>query len=193
MSQTAEDICNLTLAYLGKQSDDRVTSLSPPTNKVEKTFAPIFPVTLRQELRKGYWNCAKHTKSLTQLAEVLVNVAKPYQYDLPNDYIKDWRDKDSEWERRGNRVVSAYKNTLVFPYIREITPDLIDPLLAEVVARSMQMKLSRPYTKSNPEFQSAFDMYRLAMSDATLANAMENGPVDIDFRAEEGNWLTERY
>ena len=196
MTQTAEDICNLTLAYLGKQSDDRVMQLASPENGVEKTFAGIYLPTVRQEIRKYPYNCTKTTATLTQLSEVLTNTSKPNQYKLPNDYVAEWRSQESEWERQGERVVSAYTKTLHFPYRRMLGYDkaaLIDPLLVEVIARAMQVKLSRPYTKQNVEWQTAKQEYEDAFAEAKRGNAMENGPINVDFRAEEGNWLTDRY
>jgi hypothetical protein len=192
---TSEDICNLTLTYLGKGAGDRVQSLSAPGNEIERLFALIFPQARDHELRRHFWNCAHTVKSLPQLAAVLTDTPRPYQYDIPTDYLQGIRTKTAEWQRRRDRLLSSIPTTLTINYVARIDGAEMDPLLAEALARRMQMMIARPTTKSNPEYNNAKEEYLFAVAEARRANAMEEGPINLRDEADDPNdgWLGARY
>lgn len=186
---TPEGLCNLALAKLGLA--DRISSLAAPRLPLERHFSTIYPHYRDVELRRRRWVFAKMTWTLAQIVQDTTDPDRPFVYNLPDEVINPWRDKDTEWLVVGRQLWSGYPVSLVVTGNKRVDPYLFDPLFDEVLVTRLAIEsLDKPGVPDSKR-QDAKQWYVAAVNDAAAGNAFLHEPDDI---ADDNkfDWLTAR-
>lgn len=186
---TKEGLCNLALGKLGLK--DRIASLSAPTLPLERHFFTIYNHYRDVELSRHRWLFAKQEYVLSQGAAVSPYSDKPYSYDLPDELLKPWRDKLTEWVLNGRTLFSGYATTITLTGTRRVPETMFDPLFDEVFATRLALESMDVPGVSDTKRADSKQWYAVAIADAKASNAIQQEAPDISDDANF-SWLNDR-
>jgi hypothetical protein len=177
------EIANLALGKLGA---NRIVSFSDDSEEARAASLFYLP-TLRAELRRHPWSCAKKRTTLAPTSSTPLNFA--YAFNLPTDCLRVLKDLDGyehDWEIQGRQLLTDETDTLELPYIYEITdPNIMDPLLVEAFACKLAMQMTQRITQSRGKKSDLAEEYKEAIAEAKKANAFERAAI----QPQEDPWI----
>jgi len=172
---------------------ERITSLTqdhPNARHCNNAYGAIRDA----ELRAHPWGFAKKRAVLTPHA-MAPAFDFTYAFPLPSDCLRplppartdlDWQIENHEG---ANAILTNDGSSINLTYIARVTdPVLFDPLFVLALAASLARHLAEPITQSNTKKEAAGNWYKAVMSQARLANAIEQ----IATEAPEDPWLAAR-
>lgn len=177
---------------LGKLGSARVANIAPPVSPLERFVATGWPLWRTSELAKRRWVFATQFDYVMTLSATLVDVDKPYEYNIPPDSLRLIRQRRTEWRQSGRKIRSN-ENPLSISYIRDTNPDEFDPLFVEVLACRIALECAEYVTQSNSKKADANGLYNDAVNKAGQANAYTIGPEDYGADDNDFPFITARY
>lgn len=184
------EICNRALLKLGA---DTITSLSEANVKA-RVMSALWDTCRKAELRKRNWNFALARASLAKLSTA-PSWGFGNQFQLPTDFLRivqvsdvyvapglnDYRDSDdSPYAVEGQTILTDFDDPLKIRYVKDVTdPGVFDALFVEVLACKLAFEGCYKITQSREGQKIAMEDYKLAVKDASLANAIERPPQGI--------------
>lgn len=180
MATSDVSIANLALQKLGA---GRITSLTQDL-KEARSINACYEAIRDKELRAHPWSFAKTRATLAPAAD-----APPFDYayafPLPTDFLRLLRPNttDLDWsiERQdGVRCILTNDGTAInLRYICKITdPTEFDPMFVDALACKLAWHTCEEITQSNQKKADILAEYKISISEARLANAIEAGPDD---------------
>lgn len=193
------EIANRALTKVGAR---RLISLDDNTEG-GRTVNSMFTIVRDAELREHSWRFS--IKRVQQAAQVTTPVfGYAFQYRVPSDSLKllevgqfypgadltDYVGTDtSPYAVENGFILTDYPAPLPIRYVARIEdPSLFDALFVEAFACRLAMELAEPLTQSGQKRQLAAEEYKLAVSAAITANAIEKPPVKI----ADDTWIMAR-
>lgn len=192
-------IANLALTKLG---DLRITALTDNTKPAREINA-IYGM-LRDKLQRTFnWRfCVKRASLAADVATPVFDYS--YQYTLPADCLRvlqinayypapDLSDLISsggqEYVIEGGKILTRSSGSLNLRYLARIEdPTKFDSSFDDAFAGLLAYNVCEALTQSDAKKNAALREYRLALTDAIRANAIENPPESI----ADTTWLTVR-
>lgn len=184
-------ICNLALGMIGQNP---IKSLSDDTHEA-RTCNIYYQHAVDKVLQSNDWNSAVCHAALP--ADVSVPIWEyDYQYILPSGVSPEYPlclrvikvDGGDDWERRGNKILTNYPPPLNITYIGRVKENLIDPMLAEVIARKLAVDMSVRFTDSAAKTQLLKTLSLTEENEAKRIDARESKPSNII----SDNWIKAR-
>jgi len=192
-------IANLALTKIG---DLRITSLTDNTKPARELNA-IYGM-LRDKLQRTYnWRfCVKR-------ANIAADVAVPtfgysYQYTVPTDCLRivqvgayfpapDLSDLigggGQEYQLEGGKILTNSSGQMNLRYLSRVTdPTQFDSSFDEAFSALLAYNVAEALTQSDAKKNAALRDYRLCLTEAVRANAIENPPESI----ADTTWLSVR-
>lgn len=178
-------VVNAALRLIGTR---RITALDQ--SSVEAVEAEdAWDRALDATLRSHPWNFAM---KLASLAADSVAPAWGYTsaYPVPSDCLRVWTVDGLDWRswtigRHGaspDEVTAILANTtgaLNVAYVQRVTDvSKWDSLAVKVLELDLALELSKKITDSNPDVQALYEMRRMALREAKVADAVETPPGD---------------
>lgn len=192
-------IANLALTKIG---DLRITSLSDNTKPAREVNA-VFTM-LRDKLQRTYsWRfCVKRAVLAAESSTPVFDYS--YQYPVPSDCLRilqinayypapDLSDLISsggqEYQLEGGKILTRSSGSLNLRYLARITdPIKFDTAFDEAFSALIAYNVCEALTQSDAKKNAALRDYKLALTEAIRANAIENPPESI----ADTTWLTVR-
>ena len=192
-------IANLALTKIG---DLRITSLSDNTKPAREVNA-VYSM-LRDKLQRTYnWRfCVKRAVLAAESTAPVFDYS--YQYPVPSDCLRilqinayypapDLSDLISsggqEYVLEGGKILTRSSGSMNLRYLARISdPTKFDTSFDEAFASSIAYNVAEALTQSDGKKNAALRDYRMALSEAIRANAIENPPESI----ADTTWLTVR-
>lgn len=177
------EICNLALQKLGAA---RITSLTEDSRNARSCNTAYGPMRDR-ELRTHVWNFARKRVVLAPDATAPV-FDFLYAFSIPSDSLRVLppNDNDLDWQIEGGKIltntvrtISGGSAALNLVYIAQITDaNAMDAAFRDALACKIAEQICEEITQSSDKKQAAVDGYKRAISDAKLANAIEQISAD---------------
>lgn len=194
------DIGNRALSKLGEA---RIISLDDDT-KNARAIKAAFDIVRDAEFRAHRWHFTKKRTTLPALSTTPA-FGWDFQYQLPSDFIQviqvgyydpivdlsDYRTSGSrDWEIEADAVLLTNAEApLPLRYVARVEDTTrYDSTFIEVLACRLAAEVCEELTQSTTKKESAKDDYKLAMSVAIRANAIELPPQTI----QDDSWLLGR-
>jgi hypothetical protein len=192
-------IANLALTKIG---DLRIISLSENTKPAREVNA-VYSM-LRDKLQRTYnWRfCVKRAVLAAESTAPVFDYS--YQYPVPSDCLRilqinayypapDLSDLISsggqEYVLEGGKILTRSSGSMNLRYLARISdPTKFDTSFDEAFASSIAYNVAEALTQSDGKKNAALRDYRMALSEAIRANAIENPPESI----ADTTWLTVR-
>ena len=200
------DIANAALQKLGAA---RIDDLSE-NSKAARACNNCYERMRDKELRIHRWNFAIKRAQLAA-SSTAPAFGPAYAYPLPADFLRllpvdpeyiagsgltipgtlvtigtsmDWRIESHEDARA---IVTNEGAPLNIRYVAiVIDPNLMDPLFRDAVSCLMAWEMCEEITQSNVKKAAALEMYKMALADAKVTNALENVPE----QSADSSWTT---
>jgi len=192
------EIANRALTKIGEA---RITSLAD--NEAARTINSMWDVVRDAELRAHNWNFSITRASLAALVTVPA-FRYLYEFQLPSLCLKiiqvgeyypgpsmsDYRNApEAPYQIEGRKILTDYPAPLYIRYVKSITDTgSWDALFVEAFASRLAAESCERITQSNTKKQSAQADYKLAISEAVKADAIENPPDSLP----DDTWLLSR-
>jgi hypothetical protein len=202
MSTTGEvAICNSALILLGAATIIDINQDDPKAVALNVKF----PLVRDAELRRRRWRFSLRRASLPALSAAPA-FGFPYQYALPTeppslriiqvgawhagDGLTDFQGaSDAPYSIEGGNILTHYGAPLQVRYIGQITDtSLYDPAFAEAFAARLAYECCYKITQSTELMDRCLRHYKMSISEAKLANALENAPEHF----ADDTWITAR-
>lgn len=171
-------ICNRALQILGASSIVSLTEDSRDARAVNLAYQPC----LEAELRNRVWNFATKIASLAASATPPIWGRANY-FPLPADFLRllptypEYNYNDSDLVIEGRQIATNQTSPLNIRYTSTITdPNIMDPSFREALSARIAIATCEQITQSNAKLAACKEVYRTAIEDARLANALENVP-----------------
>lgn len=184
-------ICNRGLQKLGA---NRISSLTDENSKNARACNACYEDLRDAELRAHSWNFAIDRVSLAADSEA-PTFGRTNAFQLPSDFLKllepypEYNYNSIEWQVEGGKIYTDDTAPLNIRYIKKITnPDLMDPLFREALATKIAFELCEEITQSNTKKEALRQDYKMAISVARKANAIER----VALILPEDEWLSAR-
>lgn len=192
-------IANLALTKIGDLRIGSLTENTKPARELNAVYG-----MLRDKLQRTYnWRfCVKR-------ANIAADVAAPvfgytYQYTLPTDCLRilqvnayfpspDTSDLISgggqEYQLEGGKILTNSSGQMNLRYLSRVTdPTKFDVAFDEAFAALLSYNVAEALTQSDAKKNAALRDYRLCLTEAVRANAIENPPESI----ADTTWLSVR-
>jgi hypothetical protein len=173
-------IANLALQKLGA---GRITSLTQDLREARSINA-CYEAIRDRELRAHPWSFAKARAALAPAADAPAFDFN-YAFPLPVDFLRLLRPNttDLDWsiERQGGVrcILTNDGSSINLRYICKITdPTEFDPMFVDALACKLAWHCCEEITQSNQKKADILAEYKMVISEARLANAIEAGPDD---------------
>ena len=193
------EIANRALTKIGEA---RITSLADNV-EAARTISSMWDVVRDAELRAHNWNFSITRASLAALVTVPA-FRYAYEFQLPSLCLKiiqvgeyypgpsmsDFRNApEAPYQIEGRKILTDYPAPLYIRYVASITDTgTWDALFTEAFACRLAMESCERITQSNTKKQSAQADYKLAITEAVKADAIENPPEPLP----DNTWLLSR-
>lgn len=184
------EICNRALQRLGAGSITSLSEASKAARECSLAYAPI-----RDRLLRAYvWNFSISRENLA--ADATAPIHGPARYFtlpstclrlLPPDQDRNFNDLD--WQIEGRKIATNDSAPLAIRYVNQITdPNTMDSYFREVLSCDLAFDLCEAITQSNSKKESIRADRKTLISEAKLANSIENVPAE----SPEDEWVTAR-
>lgn len=197
---TLIDLCNNALDLVGASSIDSLDEGSPEARLVSRLHGPVIDAVLR-----AYpWNSAQMRQVLEPL-QVAPSWGYSTAFALPEapDYClrvlevgqreqtMDWRIETLYDGGTSKRVIACNQtSSLPILFIRRLSdPGMMDPLLADVIAAELAVRLAAKLTESATRIQRLSDLTRARYRSAIGVDAREQGSASY---TDPADWLGAR-
>lgn len=180
-------ICNAALSKLGAEP---LLALTDNNNR-GRTMNGRYATVRDAELRRRRWRFAIKRVSIAALAAT-PDSDYSYQYQLPNDFLRlipggdivstpdmsDYRSGESAlYSIEGRRILTDMGSPLAIRYIGRITDTAIfDSAFTEALASRLAYECCKKITGNDAEKERCLEDYKIAISEAKRANALEGAP-----------------
>lgn len=181
-------IANRALSKLGV---NRITSFADDS-KPARAIAACFDIVRDAELRRRKWKFSLARNELAALADEPA-FGYAYQYQLPSDCLRVWSVGEvapgavigeyhtsldaPEWQIEGRVILTDYGAPVKIRYTRRVEdPAQFDAAFVEALASRLAMECADELTGMVSRYEKASGDYRLAISEAVRANAIESAP-----------------
>lgn len=199
MSTSDVSICNAALIKLGA---DPIIALTDDTNRA-RTIAARYESVRDAELYLRRWKFSILRASLAALSDT-PDSDFDYAYQPPNDFLRliegadivqvpdlsDYRTTSNAlYSIENGKILTNLGAPLAIRYIAQITdPSLFNPAFVEALASRLAYECCEKITQSDAKKEAALRDYRIAVSEATRANAIETSSVS----QADDTWITSR-
>lgn len=171
---------------LAKVTSSRIQNISPPNSPLERHCAQNYPQWRDSELMKRRWVFARAFKLLDENPGVTPADGYEKVYDLPSDCLRPIRDKYSTWIVAGKHIHAQGPVTL--EYVRRVPENEFDPLFVDALAARICLECVEFITQSNTKGANAEAMYKEAIKQAGVANALVIGTEDAKHADVMDDW-----
>lgn len=181
------EICNRALTKIGGA---RITSMAD-ASKGARVMSALWDTVRRAELRKRFWSFALRRASLPSLGSA-PDWGFALAYQLPSDFLRlmqvsdiylapglaDYREgDDSAYAIEGLTLATDFPAPLKLRYVADITdPGAFDALFVEALSSKLAYEACYDIAQSNQGREAAAQDYKLAVTEAARANAIEKPP-----------------
>lgn len=173
------EIANRALQLVGASSIVSLTENSRDARAINLAYNPV----RLAELRSRNWNFAVKTAQLAA-NPVAPLWGKANSFELPSDFVKlldpyqGSAGIDSDWQIEGRTIMTDNTAPLNIRYTADITdPNLMDASFREAFSAKLALAICEQITQSNSKMQAIMAVYKDAVTNARLSNALENQPV----------------
>lgn len=175
---TNTQLANRALAHIGEMA---ISDIEDTESKAARTCNEFIQSVIDETLREHRWNCAIARVTLSEL-ETPPNHGFDHAYQLPADFMRllevngeqyDGSDEFFEIEE-GGRLLS-HESVAEIRYVKRITVDAFDPLLAKTVAAALAAEICIPMTLNVQMREQCEALKQRAISRAQKIDAIEVG------------------
>jgi len=119
MSVSAVQICNLALLKFG---DTTITSITSPTDKLERACAAIYPLMRDLMLYSYTWNFAMTRADISAVLADTPAFQWDYAYTVPVDCLRVWElyGTDAKWQVEDGKLLTNQDSEIYIRYIKAI-------------------------------------------------------------------------
>jgi hypothetical protein len=181
------DIANKALDKLGAS---KIINIDDGTKNAD-LCKRAWPLIRDELLRRHPWNFATVRTSLAPSASP-PDWGFSRSFDFPTDLLRliEIRDADAIDYQVEGRAILTNESVLYIRYIARVDdPNQYDTAFIELAAARLAYELCEALTQSNTKKKSLEGDMVAAMTEATLADGMENPPAEY----AEDDWLKARY
>jgi hypothetical protein len=186
---SATDIANKALVRIGGES--RILSLDD-NRMAARTIKAAWDMARQATLRDGYWNFAIRRRDLAASPDI-VSYPFSHGFRLPADCLKlvevlsaAVRD---DYQLEGGAILASTPGPLWIRYLVDVTePAQWDAAFAEALAARLAFQCGNRIAGSAYDQDMGWREYRKLLTDAKMADAQENPPLE----QEESEWITAR-
>jgi len=177
-------ICNAALSKLGAEPIEALTDNNNRGRTVNGRYAAVRDA----ELRRRRWRFSIARTSIPALASA-PDSDYARQFPVPNDFIRlieggdiyslvdlnDYRGRESAlYSLEGGRILTDLGDPLSIRYIKRVTDtNLFDSAFTEALAARLAYEICKKITGNDSEKETCMIDYRMAIKEATRANALE--------------------
>lgn len=193
------EICNRALTKVG---DDRIISIDDDTERA-RVLKAVWATVRDSEIRARNWNFAMKRASLAALSST-PDWGFDNEYQLPSDCLRvvqvndhfmsvslsDYRvDQETPFQIEGKKILTDIAAPLKIRYLRRVesTAELDDSFVDVFVCR-LAAEVCEKLSQNTAKKESIISEYRMAVSAAVHADAIENPP---DQRPDD-SWIMAR-
>jgi len=151
----------MALSKIGNERS-QLTDFDTDTGKIKDQCALHYEQTLHEVIRTHTWNCCKERAKLVSTGNT-PTFGWSYEFTIPSDCIRSMfltntddtgrmLKTNIEWAVDGTVIVSNHSEVWLL-YIKEPTPEAMDPLFAQAFYTLLASKLSIPIGNSQGGYQ----------------------------------------
>ncbi len=185
-------IANLALQKVGAASILNLSDATPEAREISRAY----DYCRRAELRAHRWNFAL-SRAVLAPSTVTPGFGYAYAFPLPTDCLRVLLPNDPtlDWKVEGASILTNSATSpfdagtygaavtpspaLYLKYIRDVTdPTQFDPCFIDAFAVRVALAVVERLTQSNPKKQLLQADYKVAIAEASRANAFEKLPAD---------------